>query len=269
MVRPLRVLLGEDNEDDAALLLNELRRGGYEPVFQRVDSPAVMHSALQQDIWDVVLTEWNLPHFNALFALEMLKSQGVDLPFIIVSGTIGEEAAALALKAGAHDLVCKQNLNRLNLIVERELREAEERRARRKAEAALAASEERLQLVSRATNDAVRNWDLSTNGIWWNEGFFTLFGYRGDEVESGVESWYDRLHLEDRRPCHRQLLRGDQRRRHQLVGGLSVPPCRRDLRRRGRPRLHRAESSGPGPSPDWCNDRPQRTPQGACGAAGQ
>jgi two-component system, cell cycle sensor histidine kinase and response regulator CckA len=198
MVRPLRVLLIEDNEDDAVLLLCELRRGGYEPVFRRVDGPAVLHVALQQEAWDIVLTEWNLPQFSALFALEMLKSQRLDLPFIIVSSTIDEEAPALALKAGAHDFVCKQNLNRLVLIVERELREADERRARRKAEAALAASEERLQLVSRATNDAVRDWDLSTNGIWWNEGFFTLFGYREDEVESGVESWYDRLHPEDK-----------------------------------------------------------------------
>ncbi len=198
MGRLLRVLLIEDSEDDTALLLNELRRGGYEPVFRRVDSPAVMQVALQQETWDIVLGEWNLSQFSALFALEMLKSQGLDLPFIIVSGTIGEEAAALALKAGAHDFIGKQNLNRLVLIVERELREADDRRARRKAEVALAASEERLQLVSRATNDAVRDWDLSTNGIWWNEGFFTLFGYCADEVEPGVESWYDRLHPEDK-----------------------------------------------------------------------
>jgi two-component system, OmpR family, phosphate regulon sensor histidine kinase PhoR len=92
-----------------------------------------MHVALQQETWDLVLAEWNLPQFSALFALEMLKSQRLDLPFIIVSGTIGEEAAALALKAGAHDFICKQNINRLVLIVERELQEADERRARRKA----------------------------------------------------------------------------------------------------------------------------------------
>ena len=198
MARPLRVLLIEDNEDDAALMLRELQRGGYEPVARRVETPAAMHHALQQETWDVALADWSLPQFSALFALEMLKSQGLDLPFIIVSGTIGEEATTSAMKAGAHDFVSKQNLERLVLIIERELREAADRRARRRAEAALAASEERLQLVARATNDAVRDWDLSTNGMWWSEGFSVLFGYQAQVVEAGVESWYSRLHPSDK-----------------------------------------------------------------------
>jgi two-component system, cell cycle sensor histidine kinase and response regulator CckA len=198
MARPLRVLLIEDIEDDAALMLRELQRGGYEPVARRVETPAAMHHALQQETWDVALADWSLPQFSALFALEMLKSQGLDLPFIIVSGTIGEEATTSAMKAGAHDFVSKQNLERLVLIIERELREAADRRARRRAEAALAASEERLQLVARATNDAVRDWDLSTNGMWWSEGFSVLFGYQAQDVEAGVESWYSRLHPSDK-----------------------------------------------------------------------
>src|SRR3970040_85291 len=113
MVRPLRVLVIEDNEDDAALMLRELQRGGYEPVARRVETPAAMAHALQQETWDVVLADWNLPQFSALFALEMLKSQGLDLPFIIVSGTISEEAAVAAMKAGAHDYMMKSNLGRL------------------------------------------------------------------------------------------------------------------------------------------------------------
>lgn len=198
MARPLRVLVIEDNEDDAALMLRELQRGGYEPVARRVETPAAMQHALQQETWDVVLADWNLPQFSALFALEMLKSQGLDLPFIIVSGMIGEEAAISAMKAGAHDFISKQNLARLLLTIERELREADDRRARRKAEAALAVSEERLQLVGRATNDAVRDWDLSTNGMWWNEGFFSLFGHQAQDFEPGVESWYSRLRPSDK-----------------------------------------------------------------------
>ena len=198
MARPLRVLLIEDYEDDAALILRELQRGGYEPVSRRVETPAAMHYALQQETWDVVLADWTMPQFSALFALEMVRSQGVDIPFIIVSGTIGEEATTLALKAGAHDYVGKQNLERLGLTIERELREAVDRRARREAETALAASEERLQLVARATNDAIRDWNLSTNGIWWNEGFSALFGYQPLDIEPGVESWYGRLHPDDK-----------------------------------------------------------------------
>lgn len=198
MPSTLRVLMVEDNEDDAALLLRTLQRGGYEPVSRRVLNSTTMHAALQQDSWDIILADWNLPQFSALFALEVMKAQGLDLPFIMVSGVIGAETAASALKAGAHDFISKQNLDRLVLTVERELREATDRRARRKAEVALGASEERLQLVGRATNDAVRDWDLSTNGIWWNEGFFALFGYRAEEIESGVESWYHRVHPEDK-----------------------------------------------------------------------
>ena len=134
MARPLRVLLIEGNEDDAALILCELQRGGYEPVARRVETPVAMHHALQQETWDVVLTDWILPEFSALFALEMLKSQGLDLPFIIVSGTIGEEAAISAMKAGGHDFVSKEHLGRLVLTIEREVREATDRQARRRAE---------------------------------------------------------------------------------------------------------------------------------------
>lgn len=198
MGRSLRVLLIEDSEDDTALLLNELRRGGYEPTFRRVDSPAVMQVALQQETWDIVLGEWNLSQFSALFALEMLKSQRLDLPFIIVSGTIGEEAAAWALKAGAHDFIGKQNLNRLVLIVERELREADDRRARQGGEKAVAAVEDRLRLVARATNDAIWDWDLSAQMLHWGEGFQSLFGFHSHELPSGVGSWYERLHPEER-----------------------------------------------------------------------
>jgi len=195
---PLHVLLIEDDANDAELLLRQLRRGGYEPMARRVETPAALQQALQEDIWHIVLADWYLPEFSALFAIEMLKSQGFDLPFIIISGLVDEEAVASAIKAGAHDFVHKQHLERLVFTVDRELRESDDRRARRKAEAALAASEERLQLVARATNDAVRDWDLSTNGMWWNEGFSSLCGSPAEEIELGVESWYSRLHPEDK-----------------------------------------------------------------------
>ena len=198
MARPLRVLVIEDSEDDTALLLRALQRGGYEPVARRVETPAAMHYALQQETWDVVLADWNLPQFSALFALEMLKSQGLELPFIIVSGTISEEAAVAAMKAGAHDYVMKSNLGRLVPAIQRELREADDRRARKQAEQALASSEERLRLVARATNDAVRDWDLLTNGMWWNEGLSSLFGHQAQDIEADVESWYRRLHPDDK-----------------------------------------------------------------------
>ncbi|MEY4705577.1 MAG: hypothetical protein RL042_1782 [Nitrospirota bacterium] len=149
MARLLRVLLIEDSEDDALLLERELTRGGYAPLVTRVDEPGAMHAALRDQTWDCVLADWNLPRFSALFALEMLKSQGLDLPFIIVSGAIGEEAATSAMRASAHDFVRKQQPERLVLTVERELREANDRRARKQAEAALAASQDQVRQMQK------------------------------------------------------------------------------------------------------------------------
>jgi DNA-binding NtrC family response regulator len=125
----LRVLIVEDSEDDALLVLRELRRGGYEPTSERVDTPEAMRLALAQgEPWDVVLSDWRMPRFSATEALEMLRGAGSEAPFIVVSGKVGEEAAVEAVKAGAHDYVMKGNLRRLCATVERGLQEAEVRR---------------------------------------------------------------------------------------------------------------------------------------------
>jgi len=98
MGTPLRVLIVEDSEDDAILVLRELRRGGYEPTFERVDTPQAMNAALDQQAWDIVLCDYAMPRFSMPAALAMVKEKGLDLPFIIVSGAIGEEAAVAAKK---------------------------------------------------------------------------------------------------------------------------------------------------------------------------
>ena len=134
MTRPLRVLIVEDSEDDAALVLRELRRSGYDPTYERVDTPKTMNAALDQKSWDIVISDYTMPHFSVPAALELLKAKALDLPFIIVSGTIGEEIAVAAMKSGAHDYIMKGNLTRLNAAIEREIKEAEIREERRKAE---------------------------------------------------------------------------------------------------------------------------------------
>ena len=131
---PLSVLIVEDSEDDALLLLRELKRGGYEPTSERVDTPDAMKAVLDTGTWDIVISDYNMPHFTAPAALKLLQNTGLDLPFIVVSGNISEETAVAAMKSGAHDYIMKGNLARLTPAVERELREAEERRARRRAE---------------------------------------------------------------------------------------------------------------------------------------
>jgi two-component system, cell cycle sensor histidine kinase and response regulator CckA len=146
-VTALRVLLVEDVEDDALLALQELRRGGYEPEWKRVEDAPAMREALTQRPWDLVLSDWALPQFSALSALALLKETKLEIPFLIVSGTIGEDTAVTALRAGALDFVLKGRLSRLVPAVVRELRESEGRRARRQAETALEASEARYRLM--------------------------------------------------------------------------------------------------------------------------
>ena len=130
---PLKVLIVEDSEDDLFLLLHELRKGGYSPEYLSVCTSEPMRKALASSEWDVVISDYNMPGFSALAALDLLKASGLDLPFILVSGKIGEDQAVAAMKAGAHDYVMKQNLSRLVPAIEREIRESGERRMRREA----------------------------------------------------------------------------------------------------------------------------------------
>src|SRR5467141_1910753 len=131
---PLRVLLIEDSEDDAALLLLELRRGGYKTTHERVDTPAALHAALDNQKWDLVISDHSMPHFSGGEALQLLRQKESEVPFIFVSGTMGEEAAVAALKNGAQDYLMKSNLKRLVPAVQRELRELEVRRERKRLE---------------------------------------------------------------------------------------------------------------------------------------
>ncbi len=134
MSTPLRVLIVEDSEDDTALLVRELRRGGYEPTFERVDTPAGMTAALRQNQWDVVICDYSMPHFSGTDALRLLRTEGSEAPCIVLSGTIGDETAIAVLKQGAQDYVMKDNLKRLLPAIQRELGEAEQRRERKRLE---------------------------------------------------------------------------------------------------------------------------------------
>jgi diguanylate cyclase (GGDEF)-like protein len=134
MDRPLRILLVEDSEDDAALLARHLRRGGFEPDVTRVDHAAALEEALERTDWDVIITDHNLPGFGSEAAMAIIRAACLDVPIIIVSGTIGEDAAVAAMKSGASDYIMKDNMTRLVPAIERELREADVRRLHRKAE---------------------------------------------------------------------------------------------------------------------------------------
>jgi two-component system, cell cycle sensor histidine kinase and response regulator CckA len=141
MGKPLRALIVEDSENDAELLVRSLEDASYSVVHERVQTADGMKAALARAQWDVVLSDCSMPGFSAVAALEVLQAAGHDLPFIIVSGTIGEEAAVVALKAGAHDFLIKGRPARLGPAIERELREAIHRSEQRETEEALRVSE--------------------------------------------------------------------------------------------------------------------------------
>jgi len=142
----LRVLNVEDSEDDALLILRELKKGGYDPQVKRVFTRKDMSAALSGGRWDLVISDYVMPHFSGLEALKLLKDSGLDLPFIIVSGKIGEDVAVEAMKAGAHDYILKDNPARLVPAIQRELRDAETRRQRRLADEALKKAYEDLEM---------------------------------------------------------------------------------------------------------------------------
>jgi signal transduction histidine kinase len=144
--RPLRALLVEDSPLDAELLARALDRGGFELNWARVDTRDAMEAALQKQPWDVILCDHAMPLFSAPDALELLKQHDADVPFIIVSGYIEEQTAVAAMNAGAHDYIMKDRLARLVPAVERELRDAEVRRARAKSEEELRRAHEELEV---------------------------------------------------------------------------------------------------------------------------
>ncbi len=145
MTKPLRVLLVEDREDDALLVLRHIERAGHDVSHDRVETAEAMRHALERAEWDVVISDYSLPRFSGPAALEVLRQSGMDLPFIMTSGTIGEETAVEALRAGAHDFMLKSNLARLVPAIERAMRDAEQRRAHRKAEEELRSMEEQMR----------------------------------------------------------------------------------------------------------------------------
>ena len=189
MTDVLRVLLVEDSPSDAKLVLAALRGMGRPLEHERVDTAEAMRAALDRQAWDIVISDWSMPKFTAPAALAILKEKGLDLPFIIVSGTIGEDTAVDAMHAGAHDYVLKDRLGRLPPAVARELRECQERAARRQAEVALRASEARFRRLAESGVVGVVVAESSGKIIEANDAFLRMVGYTADEVRAGLVSW--------------------------------------------------------------------------------
>ncbi len=177
MVRLLRVLLVEDSEFDADLVLRLLHKGGYKIYHERAESAPTLRAALEKE-WDLIIADYNLPQFNAPDALKMVQESGRDIPFIIVSGGIGESTAVAAMKAGAHDYLMKDNLARLVPVIDRELREAKNRQTKRQIKEALLESEMRYRLLWETATDAVLLFDEAGDISFANPAVEEIFGYK-------------------------------------------------------------------------------------------
>ncbi len=167
--KALRVLLIEDSEDDALLIVRELKKGGYNPEYRRVETAAAMKKAIKDDQWDIILCDYSLPKFNAPQAIRLLRELNTDIPVIIVSGAIGEETAADCMILGARDFIRKSNLSRLCPAVARELQEAKTRCTQKFAQKALRESENFLASVFESIQDGISILDTKLNIIGVNE----------------------------------------------------------------------------------------------------
>lgn len=193
MKSELRVLIVEDSIDDTHLIVREIQRGGYHVDFERVETKETMEKALTTGRWDVILSDYSLPRFSVMGALQTLKSSRLDIPFLVVSGMVGEETAVTALKAGAHDFVLKGNLARLIPAIEREIREAEIRRSHRQAESRYQLLVERLPIIV-----YLSPFDRIANTTYVSPQIQTILGYSPDEWVADPQFWKTRLHPQDR-----------------------------------------------------------------------
>jgi PAS domain S-box-containing protein len=201
--RPLRLLLVEDSDDDAQLLLRELRHEGFNPLFERVDTMEAMNAALDRQEWDIIISDHAMPAFSSLRALALMKEKELDLPFIIVSGLIGEEMAVEAMKSGAHDYLLKGRLARLGPAVERELREAQVRQARRRSEEALRESEERFRQLAENIEAVFFIHERLQVGalgrlLYVSSGYAKLWGRPRKGLYHEGGSWLNGVHSQDR-----------------------------------------------------------------------
>jgi len=218
MDRPLHALIVEDSIDDTYFIVRELERGGFHVAFERVDTAAALRAALERRHWDVILCDYALPRFNGDAALALFQEMQFDIPFIIVSGAIGEERVAEILKAGAHDCVLKNNLARLVPAVTRELRAAEQRRILRQTEF----RSQFLASLVESSDDSIIGTTLDGTIISWNAGAEKLYGHRTKDAIGRSISLLFPPHRPEELP---EILK-------QIRNGATVPPYETIRRRK-------------------------------------
>ena len=182
MIESIRVLIVDDSEDDTLLLVDELRDAGYDLTYLRVDTPEAMRAALQEQTWSLIIADYRMPRFSGPEALDVLRESGQDIPFILVSGTAGENVGVDMMHAGAQDFIVKSNLSRMRPAIARELTEAEGRRRRRAAEEAARVSSENYRRMFESAPVVVHTFDREGTILEVNPAFEQILGFSRSEV---------------------------------------------------------------------------------------
>lgn len=224
MVKLLHVLVIEDSENDATLLLEELKEMGYDTMSERVQSATELTAALGRHTWDVILSDYVMPGFSGPDALRIVREKNPDIPFIVISGIYGEDAAVQMMKAGASDYLVKNSLARLVPAIEREIEAAQSRRARTHAEGMA----RYLASIVESSDDAIYGVRLDGTFVSWNRGAERVYGYRaGEMIGRNVSILYPDERLDELIDTMERVKRGDHVGRAETArvrkGGLTVP----------------------------------------------
>lgn len=224
MVKLLHVLVIEDSENDAELLLDEIREAGYEPMSERVQTAQELTAALARHAWDTILCDYVMPQFSAPDALQIVRAKHPEVPFIVVSGVFGEEAAVKMMKAGASDYLVKNNLSRLVPAIEREIENAHTHRARAHAEA----TARYLAAIVESSDDAIYGIKLDGTVVSWNRAAERTYGFRaGEIIGRNVSILYPDERLDELIDSMERIKRGDHVGRTETArvrkGGRLVP----------------------------------------------
>jgi diguanylate cyclase (GGDEF)-like protein/PAS domain S-box-containing protein len=211
---PLRVLCVDDCEEDVVLIIETLKAGGYAPAYRQVCTREDVISALEQHAWDIVISDYSMPQFDGLEVLSIVKERGFDIPFLLVSGAVGEETAVAAMKSGAHDYMMKHDLGRLVPVVRRELTEAGVRWARRLAETNLRSSETLLNSIVNTAADGIIVIDEEGMLEFVNAAVERMFGWKPLEL---IGRNIDCLLPARHRNTQQRVLADTDRRNHSLT----------------------------------------------------
>jgi diguanylate cyclase (GGDEF)-like protein/PAS domain S-box-containing protein len=208
--KSVNILIVDDSEDDAQLVLLALRGGGFVPTFRRVQTAAELESALTQEAWDAVISDFNIMRgFTGMDALRIFRATGLDSPFILISAAIGEETAVNAMKAGASDYVMKQSLALLAPALERELKETQMRAAHRRGQEALRDSEQRFRQMAENIRDVFFLVDAASNRILYvSPAYEEIWGRSCESLYADPEAWTEAIHPGDRESTYDKYRKG-------------------------------------------------------------